>query len=179
MPAYPPAPWRLAGPVAVAASLRTGAVLLLGLYRETSTLQYGEIAATIGPVVRWMYVDDERSLAGGREIWAVPKDRMTVRWRGGARTEVEAYDAAGALLLRARWAAPRVRLPLACATPFVGTLGGAVRVAWLAGTLRAGRVTIDLDVPERSPLAALKLAGRRPGLAGRLNVTATQPRRLR
>lgn len=176
---YPPAPWRLAGPVAVAGSLRTGAVLLLGLYRETSTLHYGEIAATIGPVVRWMYVDDKRSLAGGREIWAVPKDGMTVRWRGGARTEVEAYDAAGSLLLRARWAAPRVRLPLPCVTPFVGTLGGTVRVAWLAGALRGGPVAIDLEVPERSPVAALKLAGRRPGVAGRLDVSATRPLRLR
>jgi hypothetical protein len=179
VPAYPPAPWRLAGPVAVVASLRTGAVLLLGLYRESSTLHYSEIAATIGPVVRWMYVDDERSLAGGREIWAVPKDHMTLQWHGGQRTEVEAYDAAGSLLLRARWAAPRVRLPLACAAPFVGTLGGTVRVAWLAGVLRAGPVTIDLEVPERSPLAALGFAGRRAGLAGRLNVTATRPRRLR
>ena len=179
MPVYPPAPWRLAGPVAVAGSSRTGAVLLLGLYHETSTLHYGEIAATIGPVVRWMYVDDMRSLAGGREIWAVPKEGMTVRWRGGARTEVEAYDAAGALLLRARWAAPHVRLPLPCVTPCVGTLGGTVRVAWLAGALRGGPVTIDLEVPERSPVAALKLAGRRPGVAGRLDVSATRPLRLR
>jgi hypothetical protein len=176
---YPPPPWRLAGPVAVVASLRTGAMLLLGLYRERSTLRYGEIAATIGPVVRWMYVDDERSLAGGREIWAVPKEHMTLQWRGGARTEVEAYDAAGSLLLRARWAAPRVSLPLPCVTPFLGTLGGTVRVAWLAGALRAGPVTIDLEVPERSPLAALEFAGPRLGLAGRINVTATRPRQLR
>ncbi len=161
------------------ASLRTGAVLLLGLYREKSTLDYGEIAATIGPVVRWMYVDDERSLAGGREIWAVPKNRMTLQWHGAKRTEVEAYDATGSLLLRAGWGAPRVRLPLACVAPFIGTLGGTVRVAWLVGALRAGLVTIDVEVPARSPLAALELAGRRTGLAGHLNVTATRPRRLR
>jgi hypothetical protein len=178
VPAYPPAPWRLAGPVAIVPSLRTGAVLLLGLYGERSTLRYGEIAATIGPVVRSMYVDDERSLAGGREMWAVPKERMTLRWRGGERTEAEAYDAAGSMLVRARWAGPRVRLPMPCLIPFVGTLGDTVRVAWLAGALRAGPVTIDLEVPEESPLAALGLAGRRPGLAGRIDVTATRPRRL-
>jgi hypothetical protein len=40
-------------------------------------------------------------------------------------------------------------------------------------------VTIDVEVPERSPLAALELAGRRTGLAGHLNVSATRPRRLR
>src|ERR687893_567572 len=102
---YPPAPWRLVGPVAGVASFPTRPALLPGLYGERSTLHYGEIAATIGPVVRHMYVDDERSLAGGREIWAVPKEPMTLRWRGGQRSQVEAHDAAGALLLRAEWAA--------------------------------------------------------------------------
>jgi acetoacetate decarboxylase len=179
MRAYPPAPWRLAGHVAVVASPRTGAVLLLGLYGEGSTLRYGEVAGMVGPVVRCIYVDDERSVAGGREIWAVPKEPMALRWRGGQRSEVEAYDAAGALLLRARWAAPRVRVPLAGAAPFVGTLGGEHRLAWLAGALLVGPVSIDLEVPERSPFAMLGLAGRRRGLAGRLNVVATRPYGLR
>lgn len=179
MPVYPPAPWRLVGPVAIVASLRTRAMLLLGLYREGSTLHYAEVATAIVPVVRSMWVDDERSLAGGREIWAVPKERMTVTWSGGRHTEVDAYDATGSALLRARWTAARAELPLPCLAPFVGTLGGAVRVAWLAGALRAGPVTIDLDVPAGSPLAALGFAGRRPGLAGRLDVAATRPLRLR
>jgi hypothetical protein len=150
-------------------------MLLLGLYGEGSTLRYGEAAGTIGPVVRSIYVDDERSVAGGREIWALPKDRMTMRWRGGQRSEVEAYDPAGALLLRARWAAPRVRVPLAGAAPFLGTLGGEHRLAWLAGALLVGPVRITLDVPQRSPFAALGLAGRRAGIAGRLDVVATRP----
>jgi hypothetical protein len=175
MRAYPPAPWRLAGRVAVAAAPRTGAMVLLGLYAEGSTLRYGEVAGMVGPVVRCIYVDDERSVAGGREIWSLPKERMTMRWRGGRRTEVEAHDAAGALLLRARWAAPRVRVPLPAVAPFLGTLGGRHSLAWLAGALLAGPVTIDLEVPERSPFAALGLAGRRLGLAGRLGVVATRP----
>lgn len=179
MPAYPPAPWRLAGRVAIVASPRIGASLLLGLYEDGSTLRYGEIAGMLGPVVRCMYVDDERSLAGGREIWAVPKERMTLRWRVGRRSEVEAFDAAGAPLLRTRWAAPRVRLPLPCATPFVGTLGGELKVAWLAGALLAGPVMVELEAPEGSPLRGLGFAGRRLGIAGRLNVVATRPRRLR
>jgi hypothetical protein len=165
--------------VAVVASARTGGALLLGLYGEGSTLRYSEVAAAIGPMVRCMYVDEERSAAGGREIWAVPKERMTLRWRGGERTEVDAYDSTGALLLRARWAAPRVRLPLVCAVPFVGTLGGQLRLAWLVGGSLCGPVRVELDVPEGSPVSALGLGRRQPGLAGRLNVIVTRPRILR
>jgi acetoacetate decarboxylase len=175
MPAYPPAPWRLAGQVAVVGSPRTGAMLLLGLYGDGSTLRYGEVAGMVGPVVRHIYVDDERSIAGGREIWSLPKEAMALRWRGGRHHEVEAHDAAGALLLRARWAAPRVRFPLPTVAPFLGTLGGRHRIAWLAGALLAGPAHIELEVPERSPFATLGLAGRRLGLAGRLDVVATRP----
>jgi hypothetical protein len=176
MAIYPPAPWRLAGRVAVVASPRTGAMLFLGLYGEGSTLPYGEVAGTVGPVVRSIYVDDARSLAGGREIWAVPKERMTFSWRGGERTEVEARDEAGSLLVRARWPAPRVRLPLPGLVPFVGTLGDRVRLAWLAGGLWCGPVMVEL---EGSAATELGLHGRRPGLAGRLDVLATRPLALR
>jgi hypothetical protein len=179
VPSYPPAPWRLAGRVAIVASPRTASVLVLALYGQGSTLRYGEIAGLTGPVVRFMYVDDERSLAGGREIWAVPKAPMRVRWRSGDRTEVDARDADGRPLLRACWAAPRVRLPLPCVAPFVGTLGGELRVASLAGMIWAGPASVELDVPAASPLSALRLGERRLGLAGRLDVVATPPLHVR
>jgi hypothetical protein len=172
MHTFPPAPWRLAGRMAVVASARTGAMLFLGLYGEGSTLRYGEVAGTIGPVVRSMYVDDARSLAGGREIWAVPKERMSLRWHSGEHTEVEARDELGSLLVRARWTAPRVRLPLPGLVPFVGTLDDRVRLAWLAGGLLCGPVMVEL---EGSAGSELGLGGRRPGLAGRLDVLATRP----
>jgi hypothetical protein len=165
--------------VAIVAGPRKGSVLLLGLYGEGSTLRYGEIAGLTGPVVRYMYVDDARSLAGGREIWAVPKERMTLRWRSAKRTEVEARTADGRLLLRAGWARPRVRLPLPCLAPFVGTLDSKLRLASVAGLLWAGPVMVELEVPRGSPLSALRLAGQRIGLAGRLNAIATRPRDIR
>ncbi len=55
---------------------RTPAMLLLGLYGDGSTLRYGEVAGIVGPVltgarpgglVTSIWVDDERSLAGGRQ----------------------------------------------------------------------------------------------------------------
>ena len=175
MGAYPPAPWRLKGRVAVVPAPRTGALLLLGLYGDGSTLRYGEVAGMVGPVVRCIYVDDQRSVAGGREIWALPKEVMTLRWRGGRRTEVVASDATGQPLVSVRWVAPRVRVPLVGALPFLGTLDRAWRLAWLAGGLLVGPVRVDIDVPEDSPFALLGLAGRRLGFAGRLDIIATGP----
>jgi hypothetical protein len=175
MGGYPSPPWRLSGRVAVVPSPWTGALLFLGLYDQRSTLPYGEAVGMVGPVVRLMYVDDRRSIAGGREIWALPKEPMTLRWRGGQRTEVEAHDAAGVALLSARWTPPRIRLPLPAILPFLGTLGGAQRLACLAGGVLVGFARIDVDVPEDSAFAALGVTGRRLGLAGRLDVMATHP----
>jgi acetoacetate decarboxylase len=201
---YPPPPWRLAGRLLIAAApLRLEAaralvptplrllpaypghalaMLVLGLYGEGSTLRYGELAGVVGPVVTGsrpgglvtsIWVDDERSVAGGRELWGLPKQPATLRWRSGA---VEVHDAAGAPLMHARWNEPRVHAPIAAAAPFFGVLDGAVKRAWLAGTLRAAPTRIELDIPSDSPLAPLGLGGRRVGLAGRLDVRALTAR---
>jgi acetoacetate decarboxylase len=201
---YPPPPWRLAGRLLVAlAPLRLDAaralvpaplrllpawpgralaMLVVGLYGEGSTLRYGELAAVAGPVlaggrlgglVTSIWVDDERSLAGGREVWGLPKQLATLRWRPGA---IEVRDPAGVPIVHARWREPRVHVPVPAAAPFIAVLDGAVRHAWLAGSLHLAPTAIELDIPAGSPLAPLALAGRRLGLTGRLNMRATAPR---
>jgi len=200
---YPPPPWRLAGrllvalapvPLDVARALvpaplrllpawpgRALSGLLVGLYGEGSTLRYGEVAGVVGPVlagarpgglVTSIWVDDERSLAAGREVWALPKQLAVLRWRPGA---LEVRDAAGAPIVHARWREPRVHGPVPALAPFIAVLDGAVRRAWLAGSLHLAPTAIELDIPVGSPLAALALAGRRLGLAGRLDVRAGAP----
>jgi hypothetical protein len=49
---------------------RALAMLLVGLYGEGSTLRYGEVAGVTlaGGLVTSIWVDDERSPAGGREV---------------------------------------------------------------------------------------------------------------
>jgi acetoacetate decarboxylase len=158
------------------------AMLLLGLYGEGSTLRYGELAGVVGPVlagarpgglVTSIYVDDERSIAGGRALWGLPKQPATLRWRPGA---VEVHDAAGAPIAHVRWNEPRVHAPVAAAAPFIGLLDGAARRGWLAGTMQVAPARIELDIPGGSPLAPLGLGGRRVGVAGRLDMRATRSR---
>jgi hypothetical protein len=199
-PAYPPPPWLLAGRVVVVVapvdvalaralvpaplrvvpvlSGRALAAVVLGLYGEGSTLEYAELAGIVGPVaaagsaagfVHAMYVDDPRSRAGGRELWRLPKELARFRWRPGA---AEVTDTGGDPLVRAAWREPRVRVPVAAASPFVSVLDGVVGHGRLAGRLRVAPAAVSLEVRPGSPLAALPLGRPRWGFAGRLDVRA-------
>lgn len=74
---------------------KTIGALFLGKYEAGSTLTYGELIAVAGLVrygdkigswVSHIYVDDERSIAGGQEIWGLPKEDAQFLWQpdGGA-----------------------------------------------------------------------------------------------
>jgi hypothetical protein len=127
----------------------------------------------LGGLVTSIWVDDERSLAGGREVWGLPKQLATLRWRPGA---LELRDPAGAAIVHARWREPRVHVPVPALAPFIAVLDGAARGAWLAGRLHLAPTAIELDIPAGSPLAPFALARHRLGLTGRLDVRATAPR---
>jgi len=153
-------------------------LLLLGSYDERSTLPYDELAAIVGPVlararpgglVTAIWVDDERSAAGGRELWGLPKQLATLQWRPEA---VDVHDAAGAPIAHARWHQPRVHVPIVVAAPFVAVVDRTIRRGWLAGTMQLAPARIELEIPPGSPLAPLALGGRRIGLTGRLDVRA-------
>ncbi|MBW4525792.1 MAG: acetoacetate decarboxylase family protein [Phormidium tanganyikae FI6-MK23] len=69
--------------------------LVLGKYESGSILTYGELIAVAGLVrygdkigswISHIYVDDSSSIAGGREIWGLPKEDAQFLWQpeGGA-----------------------------------------------------------------------------------------------
>ncbi|HTL88449.1 MAG TPA: acetoacetate decarboxylase family protein, partial [Leptolyngbya sp.] len=69
--------------------------LVLGRYEPSSTLAYGELiivpglvryGSKIGAWISHIYVDNVRSIAGGREIWGLPKEEAQFFWHpeGGA-----------------------------------------------------------------------------------------------
>ena len=152
-------------PLPVAPGRTVGGVVL-GLYGERSTLLYAELiafpalvrrGARSGAWVSHVWVDSEASVAGGREIWALPKRRAEFDWRverGGASVEVRRD---GRRLLAAGVGIPRALLPVPAHAPVLGPVGGEVLFVVGAGLVRAGVTAAALDVPPESPLAPLGL----------------------
>ena len=125
---YPPAPWVMDGvwlwsvhPVRraqVASQLpaplkplwlpagRSLGFSLIGQYGPGSTLHYGEAACglilRLGPRpaiwISGLVVDSPASVAGGRNIWHLPKELATIAWTGPARDRASAAQH-GELLL--------------------------------------------------------------------------------
>jgi hypothetical protein len=119
------------------------------------TLAYHELIVFARPfVVSEIYVDDERSRSGGREIWNLPKDLADFRV-GPGRFEVRRD---GELLLGARIRRRPGRLPLVIPTPAVGELDGRPALAVGRARIRAAPALVRLD--------GRVLTGTRLGLAG-------------
>jgi hypothetical protein len=156
---HPPAPWRLHGELVL---IPTGATrgLMLATYTG-ATLAYHElIAFGRGLVVTHIYVDDERSLSGGQDIWKLPKELAEFevdRTRFVARRH-------GELLVDARIRRRRGVLPLPLLAPVVGD--GALAVG--RGRLRAAPALVTLQ--------GRFLSGTRLALAGdALGLTVAAP----
>lgn len=164
-------------------------------YQEGSTLQYHELIA--GVLVRlkgsWryaftvthMWVDDEASKWGGRELWGVPKELADFNFtysRANRDFEGEAHTE------RARLASGNFRsvagLPSRIGLPTIwpnlqmlrGQTHRSSGTFWSRLQLCRG----GMEVPEESPLAALGIARRQPlisfaGLNFRMNLQAAKP----
>jgi len=162
---HPPPPWRLRGSLLLIPAGLGG--VMLADYRE-GTLAYHElIVFRRGCVVSHIYVDDERSRSGGREIWNLPKELADFTVAPG-RFEVRRD---GALLLAARIRRRPGRLPLVIPTPAVGALDGRPTLAVGRARLRAAPALVHLE--------GRFLTGTRLGLAGdalELTMPAPLPR---
>ena len=164
-------------------------------YQEGSTLQYHELIA--GLLVRlkgsWryaftvthMWVDDEASKWGGRELWGVPKEladfnftysRANHDFEGQARTEHGRLASAN---FRSLAGLPS-RMGLPTIWPNLQMLRGQPHRSsgtfWSSLQFCGG----GMEVPAESPLAALGMAGRKPlisfaGLDFRMNLQAARP----
>ncbi|GCD48000.1 acetoacetate decarboxylase family protein [Streptomyces paromomycinus] len=137
-------------------------------YRE-GTLRYDELIVgsparrgrRAGLYVHRIWVDDERSLRGGRRIWGVPKELAEFRWEGPRVRVTDGQGLVAALRLSAKGPSlPRLPLPM---TGF-GTLDGARTVLTARFTARPGAASVRVEEwPARLP--ALHHAGARPGFS--------------
>jgi acetoacetate decarboxylase len=204
-PTYPPAPWRIVGPAAVALRLvtvdvarrfvpddlsivrvtpgRTLAALAVAQYRTGSTLTYSELSVmpalvrrgkTVGAWVSHMWVDDETSLRGGRELWGMPKQLATFSWRWSATVAVE-VAAEGSLIAALRWQQPAQRLPIPALLVAVGAVGGDRRRFVGRGTASMAPTSVHVGVNHDTPFAALGFGAAGISLAGSLAVTFGPP----
>ncbi len=115
---YPAAPWTLHGesfltlhPIDIAKAKpyiprevdvfsifpgKTLGVIYLASYKTGSVLEYNELIVAIavnyqgnlGGWVSHIYVDNPDSMAGGREIWGLPKELAEFSWQRGDRTSI-------------------------------------------------------------------------------------------
>jgi acetoacetate decarboxylase len=170
--APPPPPWQLSGRLALFPAGLGG--VMLAEYTG-GTLSYRELIVFSRPtlvrgrpgfVVSQIYVDDERSRAGGREIWNLPKELADFTVAPG-RFEVRR---AGELLLGARIRHRPGALPLTIPAPAVGELDG-------RPVLAVGRARIKA-APALASFSGRFLSGTRLGLAGdALQLTMPAPPR--
>lgn len=76
---------------------KTVGAVYLSYYGSGSVLEYSELIVApaivsyqgkIGPWVSHIYVDNADSVAGGREIWGLPKEMATFSWENDLRVTV-------------------------------------------------------------------------------------------
>jgi hypothetical protein len=165
---------------------RTAGGFLLARYERGSTLHYGEllvfpaltrVGRRAGMWISHAYVDSPASLAGGRQMWGVPKDLATFDWGEDGRVTLTHED--GTRLMTATFPQPRLRLRLPALLASNGTTGGADRRRFVGtGPLRLAPARADVDVPDAGPFAGLPLAGRRLALAGHADFRLRAPQLL-
>ncbi len=142
---------------------RTLAILFLGNYGAGSTLVYHELIVSpalvrvghqVGAWISHIYVDDPASLAGGREIWGLPKElaRFSGGFAGSDRVEVE-QD--GRLLCSVRWELARWHAPVPTLLPAIARRGTSFAGFQGLGYSWLGPCRGAIEVPTVTPFAAL------------------------
>ncbi len=134
--------------------------LYLARYGAGSTLEYSELIV-VGGVVRqgtsvgaWIthiYVDSEASVAGGREIWGLPKQLATFDWHPTAQTVTVRQQNIRLCQFDTDWQLPlwQQTLPIPVLSQHQGALLQFMGQAKAAFKLAQARLT----VPPASPLA--------------------------
>jgi len=156
-------------------------------YDTGSSLLYNELivvgalvryANQVGAWVSHIYVDNPDSVAGGREIWGLPKQLAQFTWEQGSQKRVSVYQG-NQLLCRFEygWQIPAWRQPLevtSFSTLDANLLSFEARASANFSLLRA-----ELQVPSGSPFHHLNLAHPRLVFyADQLRLSVSSPQRL-
>lgn len=106
--------------------------IYISTYQSGSSLQYNELIVISGFVsysgqwggwISHIYVDDENSVAGGREIWGLPKELAEFQWEGCHSVTVSQGKN---ILCRLTYTQPSLSLPLSLTVPGFGYQQGRI-----------------------------------------------------
>lgn len=189
MPSYPPEPWNLAGeaylsvwtvplrdlprvPRTVTPVALGGAAVVVTAwidYRPPGELAYHELLSTVAVrhgrrptgTITEIWVDSEVSLAGGRELWGIPKEPATLGFTHDGRVVTATADSNADWIATAAFV-PRGRPVIPIRTRF-GILQAVDGAPWASPVRARGRARLasaDWNVNPDGPLGYL--AGRRP-----------------
>ncbi|PSB19026.1 acetoacetate decarboxylase [Phormidesmis priestleyi ULC007] len=131
-------------------------------YGTGSSLEYNELIVvagvvrreqTIGAWVSHIYVDNPDSVAGGREIWGMPKELATFDWQAGAQRVVVQQDDRVLCSLSSSWRVSLVRQ--AIAFPVYSLLNSNFLRFNATASANFGWIGAKLEVPEVSPFASV------------------------
>lgn len=174
-------PLNLVEPVPVGFPGKTLAIAYLSAYGDGSVLEYSELIVApalvrrrqaragepLAPWISHIYVDSDRSVAGGRDIWGLPKELAAFSWREGGVTVSQgrrrlcdwSWNSLGpgvSLPWRSRWQ-----------RPCFGRQGDRLLRFSARAETDIEFLSAQLTVPKESPFAPLGLKAR--GLAVELD----------
>lgn len=159
--------------------------IYLATYEHGSTLQYNELIVVpalvrrgswVGGWISHIYVDDERSMAGGREIWGLPKRLAQFDACSDAGSGMTVLQGERPLCTL-RWLDRFPAVPVPVLAPAFGGREPHMLWFWGRGTARLAPVRARIEISADSPFA--ELARSRPVGAlrfSRLNGLVPTPR---
>jgi acetoacetate decarboxylase len=164
---------------------RALAAIYAASYEAGSTLRYRELIVIpalvrhgwrIGAWISHIYVDDPRSVAGGRAIWGLPKEMAAFTLDEAAGTVCVHQGSQRLCTLRAGGTRALLRLPVLL--PALSPLRRLQRLLWFAGTgtTRVAIRRVELDIPEQSPLYPLGLTSGRGIVMSDMRLVVHAPR---
>lgn len=141
---------------------RTLAALVIADYRTGSTLRYSELSfmpalvrsgRRVGAWISSIWVDDETSLRGGREMWGVPKEMAEFAWDVDVGQTRVSVHTDGVELASFSWPRPRVSLPMPGLLSSIGSVDGDRRAFSGGGLSRMGMAPVQATVAADAPFA--------------------------
>lgn len=135
-------------------------------YGAGSTLNYSELIIVsglvshrgkIGSWISHIYVDNADSVAGGREIWGLPKELAQFNWNLTGQPSVQVIQADRALCsLSCQWRSLSFPIP-SIAAPVFSTLDATPIEFEAQGSFNLQLSGTSLHIPASSPFATLNL----------------------